>query len=82
MYAHSVIEDPRDGTRYQRGDVVPDDIPGLNDLVDCGFVKETEYGEAERAAERVPPETIEVEGVVYRRVVAASDSGDSGEASA
>lgn len=32
MYANAKIEDPRDGTIYNIGDELPDDLPGLDEL--------------------------------------------------
>ncbi len=31
-YAYQLINDPRDGHKYQPGDVLPDDLPGLDEL--------------------------------------------------
>ena len=33
-YAHSLIEDPRDGSRYQPGDELPAGLPGVDELAD------------------------------------------------
>lgn len=77
MYAHVLMEDPRDGAKYHRGDEVPADLPGLDELLEAGSVSDSEYGDAERAAERVQPDEIEIDGVVYRR---SSDGAEAGEA--
>jgi hypothetical protein len=42
-YAHAVIVDPRTDFRYERGDEVPDDLPGLEALLDFGSVKNEPY---------------------------------------
>jgi hypothetical protein len=74
FYAHAVIE--VDGTKYQRGDAVPDDVAGFDELVDAGAVSDEEY---DASAEPVQtPEEVEINGVKY---VKASDSGDNGEVS-
>ena len=38
LYAQCLIEDPRTGTKYIPGDVVPEGIPGLDDLIAGGAV--------------------------------------------
>lgn len=63
MYAHALIEfpatqvdgelDPRAGDLYHPGDEVPDDLPGLDELVEWGSVSDkpwTEDSEKERNA--------------------------------
>ena len=35
-YAHSLIEDPRDGSRYHPGDELPAGLPGVDELADSG----------------------------------------------
>lgn len=35
-YAHVHLEDPRTDRKYQPGDLVPDDLPGLSELVEHG----------------------------------------------
>ena len=40
-YAHAVIE--HGSIKYQRGDLVPDDLPGLDELVEYGSVSSEPY---------------------------------------
>jgi hypothetical protein len=43
-FAHATIIDPREGRhRYEPGDQVPDDLPGLDELVEAGSVSDEEY---------------------------------------
>lgn len=35
-YAHVHLEDPRTDRKYAPGDVIPDDLPGLDELVEHG----------------------------------------------
>lgn len=43
MYAHARIEHPETGEVYERGDVVPDDLPGIEELAEFGSVSEDEF---------------------------------------
>jgi hypothetical protein len=43
LYAHAVIEDPDTGKRYQRGDEVPDDLPGIDRLKKAGSVSSKKH---------------------------------------
>jgi hypothetical protein len=43
LYAHAVIVDPRTDFRYERGQEVPDDLPGLDELQQFGSVKDEPY---------------------------------------
>lgn len=47
LYAHAVIEGP-DG-RYERGDKVPADIPGREELEDAGSLSSEPYVEDDGA---------------------------------
>lgn len=70
-YAHALIE-LEDGTRIQRGDTVPDDLPGFEELVEAGSLSDDEY---DPAADVAPaPEVIEIDGVKY---VKASDGSEA-----
>ena len=40
-YAHTVIE--HGSVKYQPGDVVPDDLPGLDELADAGSVSTEQF---------------------------------------
>lgn len=75
FYAHAVIE--VGDTKFQRGDEVPSDIDGFDELVESGSVREDE--EYDPAADEVgPPEVVEIDGVRY---VQASDGADTQGAS-
>jgi hypothetical protein len=71
-YAHAVIE-VEDG-RYERGDTVPEDIPGFKALAESGSVG-TEKPEPVEV-QNTPPDVIEIEGVTYKR---SSDGAKNGE---
>lgn len=43
MYAHARIEHPESGEVYERGDTVPDDLPGLDELVEYGSLSDEEF---------------------------------------
>lgn len=43
MYAHARIEHPLTGEIYERGDTVPDDLPGLDEMQEAGSVKDEEF---------------------------------------
>lgn len=72
-FAHALIE-LEDGSRIQRGDTVPDELPGLEDLLESGAVSEDEYdAEADVAG---PPEYVEIDGVRYVKTSDAVESND------
>lgn len=69
-YAHAVIEvpfdaeDPTQGVVvYQRGDEVPDDLPGAEELREHGSVRDEEY-DASKEPTQVP-DFVEIDGVRY-----------------
>lgn len=64
-YAHCLINDPRDGTRYEAGDVVPDDLPGLDELADAGSVQDEKYDPDQE--ETLTPNVVYIEGVRYEK---------------
>jgi len=71
MYAHTKIEDWRDGSVYNPGDKVPDDLPGIDELEESGAVSKEEY----EAPVRETPKEVEIDGVRYIKV----DDGGSAE---
>jgi hypothetical protein len=73
--AHALIE--ADGVRYARGQDVPDDLPGIEELREYGSVSDAAYDPA--VDEVPPPDEIVIEGVVYKRT---HDAFDTAEASA
>lgn len=82
-YAHAVIEVPRDADDpsagvvvYQRGDVVPDDLDGMDELVEYGSVKDEEYDPSNEPTQT--PKYVEIDGVRY---VKTGDGARTGEAS-
>ena len=72
-YAHALIEIPVDSEdasqgviKYGRGDEVPADLPGYDDLVEGGSISEAPY---DPEADKVPaPDVVEIEGVRYVKV--------------
>ena len=69
-YAHAVIEvpvDPEDVTqgvtRYERGDEVPVDIPGAEELIEFGSLSDDAYDPSVEVTP--PPAVIEIDGVRY-----------------
>lgn len=84
-YAHAVIEVPRDVEDpsagvvvYQRGDSVPDDLPGMDDLREAGSVSDDEY-DADNEPTQVP-DFVEIDGVRY--VKSGDGATTSGESNA
>lgn len=80
-YAHALIEVPRDAddpskgsVKYQRGDYVPDDLPGVDELREAGSVQDEEYDPSDEPV--LTPEFVEIEGVRYVK------TGDGAEESA
>jgi hypothetical protein len=67
LYAHALIELP-DGTKYDRGDEVPEDAFSAEDLEylrDGGSLSDEPY---DPAADIVPPpEYVEIDGVRYKK---------------
>ena len=74
--AHATIEDPRDGTKYYRGDSVPDDLPGLKELTKFGSVKDEDYDPD--AEPKLVPDEVVIDGIVYKK---SSDTVENGDAS-
>lgn len=71
-FAHAVIE--LDDRTYQRGEKVPEDLPGFEELLDGGAVSKDEY---DASVDVVPaPDYVEIDGVRY---VKTSDSAGSAE---
>jgi hypothetical protein len=82
-YAHAVIEVPVDAddpgkgvVRYERGADVPDDLPGIEELVEAGSVRDEEYDPSEEPKQT--PDFIEIDGVRY---IKTGDGATTGEAS-
>jgi hypothetical protein len=81
-YAHALIEvpvDPEDTTKgvvkYDRGDEVPADLPGLDYLREGGSVGDEPY---DPEKDKVPaPDVVEIDGVKY---VKASDGSEATDA--
>ena len=65
LYAHARIEHPTSGEFYERGDVVPDDLPGLDEIVEAGSAREEPYDPDAETQE--PPQFVEIDGVRYAR---------------
>lgn len=84
-YAHAVIEvavDPEDPgagvTRYNRGDSVPDDLPGYDDMVEAGSISDEEYDPADEPV--LHPQYIEIDGVRYIRTGDGATTGENSNA--
>lgn len=79
-YAHALIE--HEGTRYQRGDEVPDDLPGIDELREAGSVRDEEYVAPEPenhmplSATPVGDGEVVIDGVVYKRVADGADTDE------
>ena len=71
-YAHCLINDPRDGQRYEAGAVVPDDLPGFDELAEAGSIRDEEYDPA--VEKQAPPQFVEIEGVRYARQEEPTDA--------
>lgn len=85
LYAHAVLEipnDPEDSTqgvtKYQRGEIVPSDLPGSDELLESGAISEEEYDPI--VDEVGPPATLEMDGVTY--VIASEQHGEASNADA
>lgn len=72
-YAHALIE-LEDGTRIQRGQEVSEEIPGYDELVEAGSIRDEEYDPAED--EVGPPEFVEVGGVRYLKANDGAETAD------
>ena len=82
-YAHAVIEVPVDAddpgkgvVKYNRGDTVPDDLPGIDELVESGAVRDDEYDSSDEPTQ--VPDFVEIDGVRY---IKTSDGASSEEQS-
>jgi hypothetical protein len=75
-YAHALIEvrlDDESVVKYDRGEEVPEDIPGYDELVEGGSISEEPYDpEQDKSA---PPQYVEIDGVRYTR----QENTDEGE---
>ena len=75
-FAHATIEDPRDGTKFYRGDEVPDDLPGFKELKKNGAVSDKEY-DPDAEPKQVPDEVV-IDGVVYKKSAETVEDSDAG----
>jgi hypothetical protein len=75
-YAHAVIETP-DRT-YKRGDEVPADLDGYDQLVEAGSVRDEAYDPAEEPVQT--PEFVEINGVRYVKTGESSGSQEDSNA--
>lgn len=81
-YAHALIEvpvDPEDATqgvtKYNRGDEVPADLPGYDELVEGGSISDEPY---DPENDKTPaPETVEIDGVKYVKVADGAEAADA-----
>ena len=80
LYAHAVVEDPRDGSKFQRGSEVPEDLPGIEELQESGSVQNEPYEGEEFPTPQPPPEIV-IDGVRYTRDDAEGVEGAQVEAS-
>lgn len=76
-YAHAVIE-TSDGTVYKRGDQVPSDLEGYDELVDAGSVRDEEYDAADEPTQT--PDFVEIDGVRYIKTGEGSGSEENSNA--
>lgn len=85
-YAHAVIENPEDGTKYQRGDEVPADLPGYDELVEGGSISDEEYVPEPndmladvdlRNVVEVDDQTVIIDGVTYKKTSDTSEANDA-----
>lgn len=68
-YAHARIEVRNEDdsvTIYDRGDEVPEDIDGYDEMVEAGSISDEEYDPA--ADVSPPPDYVEIDGVRYEKV--------------
>jgi hypothetical protein len=83
-YAHALIEvpvDPEDASKgvvkYSRGEEVPADLPGFDELVEGGSIADEPY---DPEADKVPaPDTVEIDGVRYVKVADGAEATDERE---
>jgi hypothetical protein len=82
-YAHAVIEVPRDANdpsqgsvTYKRGDTVPDDLSGIEELREAGSVRDEEYDPSDEPTQ--VPDFVEIDGVRY---VKTGDGANNSEES-
>jgi hypothetical protein len=73
-YAHALIE--TENGRIERGEEVPQDLPGIEELRESGAVSSEPY--EPQQDENPPPEEITIDGVRYVR---AQDGATSAEVS-
>lgn len=74
LYAHALIE-LEDGTRFDRGETLPEDIPGIEDIKEAGSASTEPYDETQD--QLPPPEEVEIEGFIYKRT--GEDTSTTGE---
>lgn len=80
-YAHALIEVPVDAedaskgvVKFARGDEVPADLPGYDELVEGGSVSDEPY---DPENDKVPaPDTVEIDGVRYVKVSDGAEATD------
>jgi hypothetical protein len=67
-YAHALIEVRQDDgsvVKYDRGEEVPTDIPGYDEMVEAGSIRDEEYDPDQDKSD--PPPYVEIDGVRYMR---------------
>jgi hypothetical protein len=67
-YAHALIEvrlDDDSVVKYDRGEEVPSDIPGYDELVEAGSIRDEDYDPDQDKVG--PPPYVEIDGVRYER---------------
>ena len=74
-YAHALIENPEDGTKYRRGDEVPAKFVKANpDLVEGGAISDDPYDPQVDVSP--PPAEVQIEGARYIKVEDSADTED------
>ena len=74
-YAHALIENPEDGTKFRRGDEVPAKFAKANpELVEGGAIRDEEYDPAVDVSPM--PDEVEIDGARYIKVSDAADTED------
>jgi hypothetical protein len=53
FYAHAVVHDHEADVIYQRGDEIGPDVPGFDELVEAGSVKDEPYEPEEQEVELI-----------------------------
>jgi hypothetical protein len=76
-YAHASIEDPRNGNKFHRGDKVPDDLPGLDELVEAGSVSDEKYDPDSEP--KLAPEEVVIDGVTYKKASDTVEDSDGAQ---